>query len=266
MPASDLENQRSIQSIEIGGRLLNALALQSGPMSLKELAQAADMTPSKAHPYLVSFSRLGLIEQERDSGQYRLGPAALQLGLSCLRQLDPLKIAGPLMEELSERIQQSVVIAVWGNLGPTVVRMIESHQPIHVNMRVGTVMSVNRTATGKIFAAFMPEQKLEALKGIALGDRMLRDQKIIDVRLPSQELVRIKRTAMAQAIGQPIPGIHALSAAVFDQFGALALAITALGPAESFDVALDGPIAQALRDTADQISHRLGQPRDRSAA
>lgn len=79
MPASDLENQRSIQSIEIGGRLLNALALQSGPMSLKELAQAAEMTPSKAHPYLVSFGRLGLIEQERDSGQYRLGPAALQL-------------------------------------------------------------------------------------------------------------------------------------------------------------------------------------------
>jgi DNA-binding IclR family transcriptional regulator len=49
MAVSDLENQRSIQSIEIGGRLLNALALQSGPMSLKELAQAADMTPSKAH-------------------------------------------------------------------------------------------------------------------------------------------------------------------------------------------------------------------------
>jgi len=212
MPASDLENQRSIQSIEIGGRLLNALALQSGPMSLKELAQAAEMTPSKAHPYLVSFSRLGLIEQERDSGQYRLGPAALQLGLSCLRQLDPLKIAGPLMEELSERIQQSVVIAVWGNLGPTVVRMID------------------RTA----------------------------HEKVIATGVPVTELARIRKDGLAQAIGQPIPGIHALSAAVFDQFGALALAITALGPAENFSVSIDGPIARALKDAANQVSHRLG--------
>jgi len=263
---SEFENQRSIQSIEIGGRLLNVLALHSGPMGLKELAQAADMTPSKAHPYLVSFGRLGLIERERESGQYRLGPAALQLGLSCLRQLDPLKIAGPLMEELAERIHQSVVIAVWGNLGPTVVRMIESHQPIHVNMRVGTVMSVNRTATGKIFAAFMPEEKLETLKGIALGDRVAQGQKVVDVALPAQELARIRRHAMAQAIGQPIPGIHALSAAVFDQFGSLALAITALGPAETFDADLDGPIARALKHAADQISHRLGHALGRSAA
>ena len=265
MAVSDLENQRSIQSIEIGGRLLNALALQSGPMSLKELAQAADMTPSKAHPYLVSFGRLGLIEQERDSGQYRLGPAALQLGLSCLRQLDPLKIAGPLMEELSERIQQSVVIAVWGNLGPTVVRMIESHQPIHVNMRVGTVMSVNRTATGKIFAAFMPPEKLEALRGSALRDRVAHE-KPTDAGVSATELARIRKDGLAQAIGQPIPGIHALSAAVFDQFGLLALAVTALGPAENFPVSIDGPIARALKTAANQVSHRLGFQANRSVA
>jgi DNA-binding IclR family transcriptional regulator len=161
------------------------------------------------------------------------------------------------MEELSERIEQSVVIAVWGNLGPTVVRMIESHQPIHVNMRVGTVMSVNRTATGKIFAAFMPPEKLHALRGGALGDRTAHE-KVIATGVPVTELARIRKEGLAQAIGQPIPGIHALSAAVFDQFGALALAITALGPAENFSVSIDGPIARALKNAANQVSHRLG--------
>ena len=31
-------------------------------MALKDLAREAGMTPAKAHPYLVSFGKLGLIE------------------------------------------------------------------------------------------------------------------------------------------------------------------------------------------------------------
>ena len=50
---------RGIQSIEVGGRLLQALARVGEPMMLRDLAREAGMTPAKAHPYLVSFSRLG---------------------------------------------------------------------------------------------------------------------------------------------------------------------------------------------------------------
>ena len=54
---------RGIQSIEVGGQLLLALAHQGQPMALKDLARDAGMSPAKAHPYLVSFGKLGLIEQ-----------------------------------------------------------------------------------------------------------------------------------------------------------------------------------------------------------
>ena len=73
--------QRGIQSVEVGGRLLLALAHEGRPLPLKELAQAADMAPAKAHPYLVSFGKLGLISQDEVSGRYGLGPLAMQLGL-----------------------------------------------------------------------------------------------------------------------------------------------------------------------------------------
>ena len=81
--------QRAVQSVEVGGRLLLALAGNPAPMALKDLAAAADLPPSRAHPYLVSFGKLGLIEQLNSSGMYALGPAALQLGLTYLYQLDP---------------------------------------------------------------------------------------------------------------------------------------------------------------------------------
>ena len=88
--------QRGIQSIEVGGELLRALVHSGRPMPLKELARDAGMTAAKAHPYMVSFGRLGLIEQDEASGHYALGPLALQLGLIGLQQANPVQIATPL--------------------------------------------------------------------------------------------------------------------------------------------------------------------------
>ncbi|MDP3083200.1 MAG: helix-turn-helix domain-containing protein, partial [Rubrivivax sp.] len=81
--------QRGIQSVEVGGQLLRALVHAGRPLALKDLAREAGMAPGKAHPYLVSFGKLGLVEQDRGSGHYGLGPLALQLGLMSLQQADP---------------------------------------------------------------------------------------------------------------------------------------------------------------------------------
>ena len=133
--------QRGIQSIEVGGQLLHALVHNARPMALKDLAREAGMVPAKAHPYLVSFARIGLIEQDVESGSYFLGPLALQLGLISLQQANPVQIATPLIGELAQRIGHTVAIAVWGARGATIVRLEESPAAGHVNMRPGTVCS-----------------------------------------------------------------------------------------------------------------------------
>ena len=138
-------------------------------MTLKDLAAAADLPPSRAHPYLVSFGRLRLIEQD-GAGKYALGPAALQVGLACLLQLDPVRVATPVAEELAAATGHAVALAIWGNFGPTIVRMIEARQPLHVAMRAGTVMSILGTATGRAFAAVMTPERLEQDVAGALGD------------------------------------------------------------------------------------------------
>ena len=52
---------------------------------------------------MVSFGRLGLIEQDRASGHYLLGPLALQLGLIGLQQADPVHVATPLIADAGAR-------------------------------------------------------------------------------------------------------------------------------------------------------------------
>ena len=240
--------QRGIQSVEVGGRLLLALADGGGAMALKDLAQAAGMSPAKAHPYLVSFGKLGLIEQDAASGHYGLGPLALQLGLISLQQFDPVRLATPLLAELAASLGHTVAIAVWGNRGPTIVRIEEAPSPVHVNMRHGTVMSLRGTASGLLFAAHRPRAEVMAAES-APFDKALEDT-----------LEQIRRQGLAAAVDQAMPGIAAVAAPVFSESGAMVLALTAIGPSAVFDARPDGVVAQALSRSAQALSRRLGAP------
>ena len=119
------KKSRGIQSIEVGGELLRALARSGEPMMLRDLAREAGMAPAKAHPYLVSFSRIGLIEQDETNGRYEIGALALELGLISLRRLSAVRIAAPRIAALASEIDHAVSLAVWGTHGPTVVRLEE---------------------------------------------------------------------------------------------------------------------------------------------
>jgi DNA-binding IclR family transcriptional regulator len=250
--------QRGVQSIEVGGQLLRALVDQGKPMALRDLANSADMPPAKAHPYLVSFAKIGLVEQDASSGLYALGPLALRLGLACLENLTPVRAALPLVAGLSNEIEQTVTIAIWGSHGPMVVRIEESSHPVRVNMRIGAVMSLLTTATGQLFAAYLPPRLVEDL----IMEELMRTQpqhaRRASLKHNEESLAEIRRRSLARTLGQPIPGINAFSAPVFDRTGSIVLAITAMGPSGTFNEAWNGSIAKAVAARAALVSRQLG--------
>ena len=273
MAANDTDRaaQRGIQSIEVGGQLLRALVHHGRPMALKDLAREADMTAAKAHPYMVSFGRLGLIEQDRASGHYLLGPLALQLGLISLQQADPVHIATPLIGQLAQQTGHTVALAVWGARGATIVRTAESPSPVHVNMRHGTVFSLTNTASGRVFAAYLDA---DAVRQLLEEERQRRGQRkgaepnppagMPPVQpLPSwsdfeRQLQEVRTHGISRSDGEVIQGVSAMAAPVFDHTGAIVLALTAIGPAGIFDTAWDGEISRALKACAGTVSQRLG--------
>lgn len=255
--------QRAVQSVEVGGRLLLALAGHREPMLLKDLAAEAGLPASRAHPYLVSFAKLGLVQQEGASGRYALGPAALRIGLACLFQLDPLKAVTPVAEALAASTGQAVALAVWGNFGPTVVRMIEARQPLHVAMRAGTVMSMFGTATGRAFVGALPRERLVQalagpLEGLARGGP---PGSPTPAQLDAEcgpARAELQAHGVTRAVGRPIPGVNAFSAPVRDHEGEVSLVITALGHQDHFASAWSSPMAAAVRAAAAEASQRLG--------
>ena len=253
-------NQRGIQSVEVGGQLLVALARHGAPMMLKDLARAAGMTPAKAHPYLVSFNRLGLVEQDPVTLRYDLGPLALELGLTSLERLDPVRVASAAIADLAAGIDQTVALAIWGNHGPTIIRLVESGRPVHVNLRTGTVMSPVTSATGRVFCAFLPPHRVQPaieaeLARLAASEG---DEPAPTAAQVADDLAEVRRRGMARATGRPVPSVNAFSAPVFDHAGQVALVITAMGPAGQFNTTWDTPLCEAVRQCAARVSQRLG--------
>jgi len=250
--------QRGIQSIEVGLRVLQALTEQRRPLPLKDIGRLADMAPAKAHPYLVSFMQGGLVKQNPLTGHYELGPGALQLGLAALQQLDPLTEASQEAAQLAAASDLSIALAVWGQLGPTVVRLDEPRYPLHVNLRVGTVMSLFNTITGRVFAAYLPEKMVRSM----LEDEHRRVVGGTSASFDAPEvqalLGEIRSTGMGRGVSMPQPGVNTLCAPVFDAAGHIALVMTMIGPQGVFDAEIDSAAGELLRKHARRTSLRLG--------
>ncbi|MBT9491758.1 MAG: IclR family transcriptional regulator [Paucibacter sp.] len=248
---------RGIQSIEVGGALLMALVHQGRPLALKDLAREAAMAPAKAHPYLVSFIKLGLVEQETVSGRYGLGPLALQLGLISLQQYEPVRLATPRIEELAAQLGHTVAIAVWGNRGPTIVRVAEAPSPVHISMRHGTVMSLKGTASGRLFAAHLSREEVLAVLAAEAGALPGKTTPTIDAELTAA-MAAARADGLASAHDGVVLGVSAMAAPVFDDRGRMVLSLTAIGPSGNFDLSLHGALAGALKRAGADLSRQLG--------
>ncbi len=259
--ADTAKPQRGIQSVEVGGRLLHALAAARGPLALGDLAASAELSSGQAHTYLVSLTRLGLIKRDALSGRYEPGPLSLRLGLLHLERQPAFRAAVPRVAALAEAIGFSVAICIAGPHGPTIVRYEHAGFPLHVNLHVGSVMSLPATSTGRVFCAFLPDARWQAMWANQAGshDDTLATRAQRDAF--GATLAEIRARGLERSIDAPSPAVSSLSAPVLDADGQLCLALTAIGPTGSIDVKWNGPIARALRDAARAISNELDAAR-----
>ncbi|OFZ97206.1 MAG: hypothetical protein A3H35_06125 [Betaproteobacteria bacterium RIFCSPLOWO2_02_FULL_62_17] len=257
-----------VQSAEVVLRLLRLLVEAHKPMMLRDLAAAGGMPPAKAHRYLVSLAREGYVEQAGAGGLYDLGPYALELALACLARLDYVRIASAVLPDLCRRVDETVALALWGSRGPVFVRWEEPAHPVASNVRVGSLVPVLRSASGRVLAAYLPAEVVapfidEELRQAVLARRAPGPK---SRRAVEQLLAEVRSTGLARVSGDLLTGVNAISAPVFDHRKRIVLALTVLGDASRFDCFRNGPIARAVREIALEISHRLGYRDDMATA
>lgn len=252
------ERTRGIQSIEVGGRILRALTDHASPMTLKDLAQAAELAPAQCHAYLTSFRTLGFIEQDRNSGHYRLGSFAMRLAMSRIRCVPIMEQASRALSDLSSFSNKVAMMVVWGPHGPTVAQFQNGTSAITLNIRQGTLFSVTGTASGRVFAAFDARPPIARAIEMELSGETI-ERFMGTVEPPEQFHKAIEQDRIlgySATSGLPIPGLNAISAPVFDADGHVILALTLFGAAQELTVdPASSDVAYLLKTTRMLSAH-----------
>ena len=111
-------------------------------------------------------------------------------------------------------------------------------------MRVGTVMSLTESATGRAFAAFDARAQAAVLAQHP------------DSRLQS-ELGEVRSRGLARAVGRPIPGINAFAAPVMARgVDEVLYVVLVTGRAETFDAEWSSAIASELAACVNALKAR----------
>ncbi len=248
---------KGIQSIELGGSVLSALADGGGPMPLRDVGLQSGMPSSQARRYLLSFIRIGLVEQNEDTGHYTLGPLTLRLGLSALANLSIDREAPAFLAQLRLETKETVVLAIWTERGATILRIEESRRPVMLNLRVGSTFPMLTSATGLIFAAFLKTDAVTNLIDAELREAKLRELPITAASY-QRKLADVRKAELSRADASLLPGVSAVGAPIFDHLGALAGAMMVVGHHGLMDTSATGSVAVALRATTRALSERLG--------
>jgi DNA-binding IclR family transcriptional regulator len=179
------------------------------------------MSPGKVHRYLASFVASGLARQDPDTRLYALGPLAMRLGLAALSSYQPLQDAMALQHELRDRLDETMVLSVWGTQGPTIVHIAESSQPIIMTMRVGAVLPILQTASGLAFAAFLPRHFTEALIRTALNAEDKSNLFARDFAAIDRLIMQVRKQGYAFNEGHLMPGVSAAAFPLIDRTATL---------------------------------------------
>ena len=252
---SDEDERFGIQSVEVAGRILEAMTTAPLPIALSDLARRAGMHPGKVHRYLVSLCRIGFVSQDPASTRYSIGPGALALGLAGLRTVNVVRLAVDLLPKLRDETKETAVLALWSSSGPVVVQLEESERPVFMNIRVGSILPILGSATGQVFATHLPKEDTATLVKAELKRMTVTRSK---QKEPTDIFSGVRQQGYAEIHGSLVSSVSAMAAPIFDHRSRISAVIGVLGQREDLSKSNNGSIVRSLLKIAGEISTRLG--------
>ena len=216
------------------------------------LGQVERIERSKRPPLVFGGGRY-MVAQPHDSGTSLVASGAN------IARLQAVRLATRSLIDLSDELDESLGLGVWGNQGPTMVRWEESSNPLSENLRTGLVLPVLTSATGLAFAAWLPPELTEPFIDIELATAGLASMPTEMAR----QLSEIRTSGVSRMVATSLmedpygAAVSALSVPVFGADGAMVLAITAVGEQGKLDTGPDGKVVTGLKRCAAALSQRL---------
>ena len=243
----------TIQVLERTFALLDMLAAQPEPVSLKEISERTGLHPSTAHRILNDLT-LGRYVDRPQAGSYRLGMRLLELGNLVKDRIDVREAALGPMRELHKLTHQAVNLSMrQGDEIIYVERSYSERSGMQVVRTVGGRAPLHLTSVGKLFLACDEPSRVRSYAtrtGLTGHTR----NSITDIARLERELTTVRNTGLARDDEELELGVRCMAAGIFDDQGKLLAGLSISAPADR----LEESWLEKVRQTAAQISAALG--------
>jgi DNA-binding IclR family transcriptional regulator len=245
-----------VQVFERADRLLEILAAQSAPVTLKTLSALTGLNVSTVHRILGALHAMGLVEHQV-GGSYRLGLRWLDYGNLVRERLQIRDVARPWIDQLHETIGEPVNLAIRD--GDDIIyldRAADNAARVRVVYRVGSRAPLHLTSLGKLFLA---EDSANEINHYAkrTGLPGNTEHSLTTLTRLNKALEIVRTSGIAFDNEEAELGLRCVAAPVRDDRGTLVGAISVSSPSDRFREH-EANWIPALKTCAEHISRALG--------
>jgi DNA-binding IclR family transcriptional regulator len=247
----------SIQSIERAAAILRLLSGRSRLLGVVDLADELGLSKGTVHGILRTLKDVGFVEQDADSGKYRLGAALLHMGSSYLDGNELRTRALNWSDSLAARTHEEVRIGTMHDGRVLIVHHVFRPDDSLQTLDVGALLPAHATALGKVLLA-AHQHVADDLMSAELP--AYTDATICDPKVLRRELVRVRERGWATEAGELERLRASIAAPITDRTGRTVGAMGILGsPQRLFMSRAPRPeLLTYVREHARAVSQELG--------
>lgn len=247
----------TLSSVRNAARLLKEFSRDSREIGVTELSRRLGIGKSTAHRLLNTLAEERLLEQDPDTGAYRLGLAMYELGASVSLHTDLHEACSPVLDQLRNATRETVQVAVLDDREVVYVERRESPQTLRLFGRVGHRNDAYCTSTGKVMLAYLPPRRLEPL----LRDWELKPKTpftIHDIEALRHELQLVRSRGWAENVQEAELGVASVASPIRNGLGEVVASVSVAGPLQRLTGDSLKRFARPCVDAGLAISRRLG--------
>ena len=244
-----------VQSVERAAAVLRLLA--GGQLALVDLSNSLGLAKGTVHGILRTLQHVGFVEQDHDTGRYRLGAAVLQLGTRSLDVNELRSRALNWADSLAAHSGEAVRIGSHSDGEVLVVHHVFRPDDSEQTVEVGSLLPLHACALGKAIAAFDTTAAAAARRaGLAPYTRST----VASAAELARALATVRSAGWAGEVEEMTVGEAGIAAPIRDEAG---LVVGSLGLAGPVDRVCEGrrprpALVAQVRDAARAVSRELG--------
>jgi DNA-binding IclR family transcriptional regulator len=245
-----------LSSVANAIRLTKTFSELDSEMGISALATRLGLAKSTVHRLATTLVEYDILEQNRESGKYRLGLALFELGTLVRRKMDAASGAQEQIHALADATGETVQLAILDHLSVLYIRIRESRQAVRMSSSLGSRAPAYCTSVGKALLAFQPLDVVQQV--VEQGLKRLTPNTITDSDMLLAELAAIRAKGFSIDDEEIEIGLRCVAAPIRDHSGQVVAAISVAAPVQRMTKKQIQGTVPTVVAAADAISRRMG--------